>query len=206
MGVSSGNGGSIITGYELHVDKGDGSGYVKLIDYTTSTLSQALDIHATDTTKLISGKIYKFRVLSKNSLGSSQLSHELKVAAATLPAQASAPTWVVADSKSDLITVEWNAVASTEIQTTGYKLYMDDGNNGDFNVIYDGSSQPGTRKFSTNVTEGNIYRFKVQAVNFNGDGPISAETKIYACLPPSGVLAPKVKTVSTTSITLQWGD
>lgn len=52
---------------------------------------------------------------------------------------------------------------------TGYQLYMDDGYNGEFSIIYDGSEYPNTLSYiAQNLTTGLPYRFYVVAVNING--------------------------------------
>jgi hypothetical protein len=38
--------------------------------------------------------------------------------------------------------ISWGQVISSDLPIYGYNLLMDDGLNGDFNVIYDGSSNP----------------------------------------------------------------
>lgn len=54
--------------------------------------------------------------------------------------------------------MEWDDVSDKEIQTTGYKLFVDDGNDGDFRVAFDGSNKPGVRKFTVNgLTENKLY-------------------------------------------------
>lgn len=39
--------------------------------------------------------------------------------------------------------VKWTTVADSDVPTSGYLLYMDGGNDGDFQLIYDGSGKPG---------------------------------------------------------------
>jgi len=38
--------------------------------------------------------------------------------------------------------VTWDPPVTSNIDIDGYKLYMDDGLGGEFNVIYDGSQNP----------------------------------------------------------------
>ena len=92
---------------------------------------------------------------------------------------------MIPESSSSHITVEWSDVSDKEIQTSGYKLYIDDGNDGDFKLAMDGTNKPGVRKYTVSgLKENIIYRFKVGAVNFNGAGPNSTETLIQACNSP----------------------
>ena len=96
-------------------------------------------------------------------------------------------------------------VADTELPTTGYKLYRDDGNDGQFSIVYDGTHRPGQLSYiSTGLITGTFYRFKVLASNFNGDGSLSDEVLIPACMPPSG-LAPPIRSGGTSiTIILEW--
>ena len=41
---------------------------------------------------------------------------------------------------------------STTIGASGYKLYMDGGNDGNFNLVYDGTNQPGILSASLDVS------------------------------------------------------
>jgi hypothetical protein len=73
-----------------------------------------------------------------------------------------------------------------DIPTLGYKLLMDDGFHGDFTVVYDGSNNYHLREYvAAGLTVGLPYRFKVVAVNINGESPESDDVTIYACLKPS---------------------
>lgn len=47
-----------------------------------------------------------------------------------------------------------------------------------------------TSYVATNLTTGFLYRFKVSAFNFNGEGPMSPEMKTYACIAPEVMSAP----------------
>jgi hypothetical protein len=82
---------------------------------------------------------------------------------------------------------------------------MDDGLNGDFNVVYDGSSSPLVYEYLvTNLVPARPYRFKVQAVDFNGAGFTSAIYTFIACLPPIGMKTPTLVEVGKTSFTIAW--
>jgi hypothetical protein len=49
-----------------------------------------------------------------------------------------------------------------------------------------------------------VYRFKLQALNYNGAGPASAVFEANACQPPSGQGAPFRLATSVTTITVGW--
>jgi len=54
------------------------------------------------------------------------------------------------------------------------------------------------------LTTGEIYRFKVSAFNFNGEGSLSAELSTYSCTPPSSLSAPLRSSSTLTTMTLDW--
>jgi hypothetical protein len=53
---------------------------------------------------------------------------------------------------------------------------MDNGNNGDFSVVYNGTLKPGVLSSKLALANGKLYRFKVSGVNYNGEGSMSSET------------------------------
>jgi hypothetical protein len=98
---------------------------------------------------------------------------------------------------------------STTIGASGYKLYMDGGNDGNFNLVYDGTNQPGILSASLDVSKvgiqiGRVYRFKSSVLNFNGESEYSDETLIFACLPPSDFSAPQYVSSTETTLTISW--
>lgn len=90
------------------------------------------------------------------------------------------------------ITVEWNKVEFLDgVPVTGYHLFVDDGYNGEFTHIYDGSNLPFDLKFTVvNLITGLPYKFKVKSENINGLSTDSDVTTIFACLKPSRIPAP----------------
>lgn len=206
FGTSASNGGAEITTYTIQVDKEDGNGFVDLSDYTESTTTQTLAIDALDTNALQPGQIYRFRSYATNSATFTGYSLELRIAAAQLPGQpSSGPEWVESLSTTTSIAVSWDEVADTEISTTGYKLYRDGGNDGEFELVYNGANRPGQRTYlSTGLTQGTYYRFKYTGLNFNGEGDESDEVLIPACLSPSGLTSPVFTSGTSTTITLEW--
>jgi hypothetical protein len=77
-----------------------------------------------------------------------------------------------------------------------------------YNLAYDGTGFPQINsKVITGLTRGEVYDFKVSAMNFNGEGPLStAALRTYSCVQPSNVPAPtRLQSLSTEStITLSW--
>lgn len=206
FGLSSSNGGSAISSYTYQIDKEDGNGFSDVTTYTSSSTQVNFDIDGLDSSKLQPGQMYKFRSYATNKAGHVSYSLETRIRAAAVPAQPSAgPTIVQSISNTTSIGVTWDAVENTYAYVSGYKLYRDDGNNGNFTLIYDGTNRPGQRTFvSHNLKPGVYYRFKVLAVNYNGDGLESDESVIPACLPPSGLSPPVVVSSTETLIKLSW--
>ena len=92
---------------------------------------------------------------------------------------------------------------------SGYRLYMDGGNDGNFRVIYDGLNQPGVTEFSVTeqehgISPGKLYRFKASGLNYNGEGELSDEAAIYVCLAPDNFPAPVYVSSTETTLTVQW--
>lgn len=136
------------------------------------------------------------------------MSEEIRVALGFLPPAPSAPTKVEHESSTTSITVEWNRVFSADgVVVSGYILFMDDGFDGDFVMVYDGSKDAFTTKATVvELQSGLSYRFKVQSKNINGNSADSATSTIYACLVPSRLPTPtKVKTTSS-AITISWAE
>ena len=206
FGISESDGGSDITQYTSQIDLNDGNGYQDSANYSEASPTIAFDIDSSNSTKLQPGTYYKFRSYSQNSFNIPSYSSEAIIAAGQLPGQASAPVHDLSSSNTTSISVTWSTVANTEINTLGYKLYRDNGNDGNFTLVYNGTNKPGQREYnSTGLITGTIYRFKLVAVNFNGDGPESAEVSYPACLAPSSVTPYYESSTSTrTTIDLRW--
>ncbi len=82
---------------------------------------------------------------------------------------------------------------------------MANGSAGSYYQIYDGTDRPLIRtRIVSGLTPGEIYRFKVSALVFNGEGPLSAEFPTYSCVKPSSMSGPKRVSSTATSMTLSW--
>jgi len=62
---------------------------------------------------------------------------------------------------------------------------MDDGNGVIFSLIFRGIDLDFT---AAGLTPGVTYSFKLSAVNFNGEGPLSSAVLLQSCVVPIGVL------------------
>ena len=79
-------------------------------------------------------------------------------------------------------------VTTSELSIRGYILYMDEGLGGPFQVVYDGRLNPKLVEYRVNgLIPGRTYRFKVKAVDYNGQGSESDPSSFVSCVPPSGV-------------------
>ena len=54
------------------------------------------------------------------------------------------------------------------------------------------------------MTRGELYRYKVSALNFNGEGPPSDEMQTRACVSPSVMTAPARVSSTSTQLSLSW--
>jgi len=158
-----------------------------------------------DGNPLVAGNKYYFKLTAWNSKGESDFSDEIVVAASPLPTAPGAPYKVISKSSLTSIYVEWDYVLDNSSPIIGYKLFMDNGNDGNFELIFDGTGKPGlTGHLVTNLTTSKAYRFKVRSVNFNGDSEDGTEVTLYSCLPPLQLAAPKYVESTESTITLNW--
>lgn len=148
---------------------------------------------------------YRFRILCKNDFGTSDPSSEVVVAIASLPSQPSAPTKDQSGSSRTSINIEWTALADSQ-PVVGYYVYMADiSAGGSYKLAYDGSANPIRLTYTANLlTPGKSYGFKVQAINFNGEGELSPEAIFVSCEAPTGLATPIVGEVTETTIQFSW--
>lgn len=83
---------------------------------------------------------------------------------------------------------------------------MDDGLNGQFDLVHNGGKLPSTVSVtvSTGIVTGLPYRFYVVAENVIGQGLPSDVSTVYACTAPSGLDRPIQGVVTQTSVELKW--
>jgi len=91
--------------YELWRDQGSqGSVFAQVTTYTDSSMTHTLT-SADD--GLVSGSTYTFKTRSKNLLGYSDFSQEVRIAVASPPAKPITPVKIYAESGKTSITVDW---------------------------------------------------------------------------------------------------
>ncbi len=209
---SEDNGGSPIVRHELWIDDGALGAYRQVTSYDGSSLEFTILLSLEQ--YLLPGLVYRVRFLAVNDVGASDFSGSTAVALASLPAAADVPVRLAALSTESKVVLQWTPPSSTDSpggEITGYVLEMDDGLLGDFEVIYDGDNAPSLTQFAVGgsssriqIVPGRGYRFRLAARAFNGLGPVSAVTTIYACSPPRNLAAPLLETATSTSMTLTW--
>jgi len=128
------NGGSAVTNYELEVDAGDdfSSDFNPVPNYSGQPLSYTSGL----ADGLVLGRVYRFRSRAVNIIGKSLYSREAYIAYGDVPAKPDPPIRIYSDETT--ISVQWTQPAITDLQTKGYILNMDDGQNTDLVPIYIG--------------------------------------------------------------------
>jgi len=158
---------------------------------------------------LTAGAVYKLRYRAVNSVSEGPYSDELTTSLIAPPAAPSAPVRVDNLSNKTTIFVKWDPVSdgagSPAGDIIGYRLYMAVGPSASYSLIYDGLDfrTIHSRKVTDLVT-GKLYRFKVSAINFNGEGDLSPEMQTRACTAPSQMEAPLRTQSTATTINLEW--
>ena len=158
---------------------------------------------------LAAGSIYRISVRSSNAEGYSAFSEYLEKAASSLPAAPSAVAKNIGLSTETSIYLEWSKVADEAVETTGYLLWMASNPIGseEWVLAMNATSRPEMNEFSVEgLQPGEIYKFKLQTLNFNGASQNSSVLSFNACLPPSGLIAPWRTDSTTTSISLRWAE
>ena len=72
-----------------------------------------------------------------------------------------------------------------------------------YNLYYNGTDRPLiTSWIASGTVPGTIYRFKISALVYNGEGPLSSEFLTYSCVVPTKMLGPKRVVSTATTMTL----
>lgn len=146
---------------------------------------------------------------SSNAEGYSGFSEYLEKAATSLPAAPATVTKSTELSTESSIHLSWDKVSDEAVETTGYLLWMASNPVGseEFVLVMNATSRPESNEFSVEgLQPGEIYKFKVQTLNFNGASQNSSVYAFNSCLPPSGLSAPWRTASTTTSISLRWAE
>lgn len=109
------------------------------------------------------------------------------------------------------IYVEWSSVSpgpAPSGEVLGYRLRVEDANNGESWIAFDGQEYSQPLKLSHTVyglTSGRDYRFSVAAISINGVGEwYDPPETFFACIAPSQFEAPLRVASTVDSITINW--
>ena len=114
------NGGAPVLDYQLWYDQANGN-YVILASSVTLLPFTA--------TGLVTGNIYKFKVLARNIFGYSVFSDKVNILAAQAPAQPTAPTTAISGST---ILITWTAPSTMGSPITSYTILIRQANGSSF--------------------------------------------------------------------------
>ncbi|XP_059823849.1 fibronectin type-III domain-containing protein 3A isoform X2 [Hypanus sabinus] len=179
--------GSEITNYSIDF----GERQPIIVDRTTSHVIGNLQ---PDTT-------YRLRVQAINSIGPGPFSHTIKAKTKPLPPEP--PRIECVASSHQTLKLKWGegtakTLASEAIQ---YVLQMED-KNGRYSTLYRGPCH--TYKVQR-LSESTCYRFKIQACNEAGEGPLSeVYTFMTTISPPSPLKAPRLEQLKENVCDLIW--
>src|SRR5271157_5563071 len=183
------NGGSAITGYSVWLSKTTGTEVLNI------TIGNVLTYTVTG---LNNGQIYYFKVAAINVAGTGALSTEASTTPFTVPG---APTGLAAAPGAGQVVLTWVAPASNGGSAiTGYSVWLSKTSGTEVLNVTIGNVLTYT---VTGLNNGQIYYFKVAAINIAGTGALSAEaTTTPRTVPgaPTGV-AP---TPGAAQVTLTW--
>ncbi len=201
----SNNGGAVITGYKIEVKSGSGS-YTTLISNTQSTSTTYSH------TGLTTGTTYTYKVSAINSAGSGIASNE---SSATPTSSSSsgvpgAPTNLTAAAISGTqIDLSWTAPSNNGgYPITGYKIEYRIGS-GSYTTLISNTQSTSTTYSHTGLTSGQLYVYRVSAVNSIGAGSTSSEssatpTSSSSASTPGTPTSFTATTASPTQINLSW--
>ena len=167
------NGGSAITGWEYaYKTTGNYGAWTPMTSSGASTTSYTV-------TGLTNSTAYTFKVRAVNTQGNGDESPESDAVTpvTTVPAAPAKPTAKLISGSNTSVTLEWTAPDNGGSAITGYKYKKKQGKSS-FETTW--TTIPNSASLSsytvTGLTPAAMYRFKVLAVNANGDGAESPES------------------------------
>lgn len=186
------DGGFTITSVKVYVDNSE------LVE-----LNQSLNYY--QMTGLTLGTSYKVQVSALNEIGESALSPSNMIVFANLPDEPDSLTLTPNDSPATIL-VEWTAPASVNgDDVSGYKVYVDNGRGGPFNLAFDASEFPSSYSYTINDLDcGYLYMVRVTAINVVGEGPY-VSASVHLGLPPLNPKSPAmISVVPEDELTISW--
>jgi len=202
------NGGSPAANYHLLRNDGEGGAIFAAISAYNYSAHGFQHTVALTSESMTAGKHYQFVYRAENIVGVSTDSAVATFPVADAPAKpASAPRLSMSNKTS--ITVAWDKAPDTQTpagQTTGHYLYVDDGAQGSFSLVFSGAGYPELTSYTvSSLTTGHPYRFYAVAENYVGLNVAASDIATHwACQAPSG-LEPPVRIATTqTQVELSW--
>jgi len=191
------NGGASILGYKILWDKSGSFASLATVSDPTVLFYKTTDVDQ--------GTPYNFKVLAYNVHGDGVLSDAFAITPAAVPDE---PTLLVLESADTTqITFSWTAPYDGGLPITDYYIYWDSGAANDVFAAYITpavGSDAVTFTASSGLTPGNIYEFKVSALNAIGEGAQSIEQAFIAAEYPGAPQDVEKKSADSTQITVQW--
>ena len=192
------DGGSDITRWQYQQKTGSGGSYGKWKDIDSSKAKTSISTVIAD---LTNGTAYGFKIRAENGAGRGGESESGMVTPSTTPA---APTGLTATAGNGSVALSWTAGGNGGSAITGWKYTKKVGDNwdSDWEAVPNGGADT-TRYTVPDLTNGTAYKFKVRAVNANGDGAESAES---ASAMPSAPVALSASGITHNAATLTVGN
>lgn len=137
-----------------------------------------------EASSLTPGELYGFSVVAFNFNGEGEHSAMIWYKACTAPSGQDAP--IVLSTTSTSIMFRWSPPADDgACPITSYKLYLDDGENGDFTSIDESEilNKPYLREHTSyfdSSDSGKIFRFRVSAINEIGEFVSAIRSQLLA--------------------------
>ena len=192
----SGNGGSALTGYVVHVYAGTGTTPLQ-------TLSAAGTATGMTVTGLTNGSPYTFDVAATNAFGTGPASARTGVVTPGLVP--GAPTIGTVTGGNASATVAWTAPAANGTPVTGYtvKAYVGSGTTPVQTLT---AAATATSLVVSGLANGTAYTFDVAATNAVGTGPASARSAAVTPAAPPAIGAPTITSAirGNAQVSLAW--
>ena len=156
------------TGYKVQWKSATDSGW------DASNREETASSTMTTLSNLTNGTEYSIRVAGTNGSGSGPWSSTITGTPSTKPPAPNKPDVAARDQA---VVLNWTSNGNGGSSITGWKyLKKEGGNNWETATPITGSGASTTSYTVTGLTNGTVYRFKVLAVNVNGDGSPSPES------------------------------
>ncbi len=193
------DGGGTITKWQYRQKAGEGNYGAWLEICRTQTDENCPNKASHTVDSLTNGTAYRFKVRAVNGTGNGAASDEsAAVTPSTTPAK---PTDLTVAASWQAVDLGWTAGGDGGSAITGWKYQQKEGNNnwGAWLTVPNSGAST-TSHTITGLTTGAAYRFKVRAVNENGDGAESAASA--SATPPAATLAAGGIAATTATLTI----